>query len=326
MSVALGIILSFTAAFAWGTGMVIFKVGVKNIDPLTATYVKGLLAVPILIIIGLIIYPPSSLAQPFLGENLLWLLLSAIFIALGDFFSLFSLKKIDVSISQPITTIYPFVTILLLVVTGTEGINWEIIVGAILIAIGVATITFFSRNKNNKEQKTEENTSLETKVESGETNNQKSFILGIILALIAAIFWGGTIFFTRKLLEGTDVEVIPMMGVRNGIMVVVALTFALFSSLIKNRGLKIPKNTHFKELAILMGGEVISWCIGGVSFFTVVGNTWIDTAVSTPLSSISPFFVLLLGSLFLKEKIRLPQVIGVAIIVGGSVLLSFATG
>ncbi|MHA1202916.1 MAG: EamA family transporter [Candidatus Heimdallarchaeaceae archaeon] len=54
MSVALGIILSFTAAIAWGTGMVIFKVGVKNIDPLTATYVKGLLAVPILIVVGLI--------------------------------------------------------------------------------------------------------------------------------------------------------------------------------------------------------------------------------------------------------------------------------
>ncbi len=318
MSVALGIILSFTAALAWGTGMVIFKVGVKNTDPLTATYVKGLLAVPILLIIGLIFYTPSSLAQPFLGENLLWLILSAIFIALGDFFSLFSLKKIDVSISQPITTIYPFVTILLLVITGTEVISWEIIVGAILIAIGVATITFFSRNNNEMEK--------ETKVESSETENQKSFILGIILALIAAVFWGGTIFFTRRLLEGTDVEVIPMMGVRNGIMVVVALVFALISSLIKNRGLKMLKNIHFKELGILMGGGVVSWCIGGVSFFTVIGNMWIDTAISTPLSSISPFFVLLFGYLFLKEKIKMPQVIGVAIIVGGSVLLSFATG
>ncbi len=326
MSVALGIILSFTAALAWGTGMVVFKVGVKNIDPLTATYVKGLLAVPILLIIGLIIYPPSSLAQPFLGENLLWLILSAIFIALGDFFSLFSLKKIEVSISQPITAIYPFVTILLLVITGTENISWEIIVGAILIAIGVATITFFSRNNNKMKKEIEENVRNEDGKESSETKNQKSFILGIILALTAAVFWGGTIFFTRKLLEGTDVEVIPMMGVRNGIMVVVALAFALISSLVKNKGFKIPKNIHFKELAILMGGGVISWCIGGVSFFTVIGNMWIDTAISTPLSSISPFFVLLLGSIILKEKIRLPQVIGVAIIVGGSILLSFTTG
>ncbi len=325
MSVALGIILSFTAAFAWGTGMVIFKVGVKNIYPLTATYVKGLLAVPILLIIGLIIYTPSSFAQPFLGENLLWLILSAIFIALGDFFSLFSLRKIDVSISQPITTIYPFITISLLVITGTE-ISWIIIAGASLIVIGVAIITYFSRTKGNKKNETKESSIIENTEESTEAKNRKSFILGIIFAIIAAVFWGGTIFFTKKLLEGTDIEVIPMMGVRNGIMVVMALLVALFSSLIKNKGIKIPKNIQYKELGILMGGGVISWCIGGVSFFTVIGNTWIDTAISTPLSSISPFFVLLLGSIFLKEKIKIPQIIGVAIIVGGSVILALATG
>ncbi|MHA1347589.1 MAG: DMT family transporter [Candidatus Heimdallarchaeaceae archaeon] len=321
MSVALGITLSFTAALAWGTGMVIFKVGVKNIDPLTATYVKGLLAVPILILVGLIVYGPFSLVVPFNTENLLWLLLSALFIALGDFFSLFALRKIDVSIAQPITTIYPFVTILLLLITNTEVIRWQIIVGTILIIFGVVTITYFSSKKANAEMNKEENqVATETK-ELDKINKKKAPILGIGLALLAAIFWGGTIFFTRKLLEDPNIEVISMMGIRNGLMVIMAFVAAISFSLIKNKGVKKLQSIQYKELGILMGGGVISWCIGGVSFFTAVGM--IGAGISTPLSSISPFIVLLLGSIFLKEKIKLSQLIGVALIVGGAVLLSF---
>lgn len=322
MSFALGIILSFTAAFAWGTGMVIFKVGIKNIDPLTATYVKGLLAVPVLIVAGMLIYGPSSLALTFNTNNLVWLLLSALFIALGDFFSLFALKKIDVSIAQPITTIYPIVTILLLLITNTEVISWEIIGGTVLIIFGVATITYFSRKKNNAAKKTDDNLKTDKIEELDESNRQKAPILGIILALLAAVFWGGTIFFTRKLLDDPNIEVISMMGVRNGLMVILALIAAFSFSLIKNKGFKKPQAVRYKELGILMGGGAISWCIGGVSFFTAVGM--IGAGISTPLSSISPFIVLLLGSIFLKEKIKLPQIIGVAIIVGGSVLLSIA--
>ena len=322
MSVALGIILSFTAAIAWGTGMVIFKVGVKNIDPLTATYVKGLLAVPVLIIVGMLIYGPISLSQPFNTNNLLWLLLAALFIALGDFFSLFALKKIDVSIAQPISTIYPFITILLLLITNTEVISWEIIVGTILIISGVATITYFTRKTNNSTIKADDDQKADNIKELDESNKQKVPLFGISLALLAAVFWGGTIFFTRKLLEDPDIEVISMMGVRNGLMVVIALIAAFGFSLLKNKGIKKPQAVHYKELGILMGGGVISWCIGGVSFFTAVGM--IGAGISTPLSSISPFIVLLLGSIFLKEKIKLPQIIGVAIIVGGSVLLSIA--
>lgn len=322
MSVALGIILSFTAAIAWGTGMVIFKVGVKNIDPLTATYVKGLLAVPILIVVGMIIYGPGSLAQSFNTENLLWLLLSALFIALGDFFSLFALRKIDVSIAQPITTIYPFVTILLLLITSTEIINWKIIVGTLLIISGVATITYFSRKKNNVTIEADDNKIADDVTEPDESSKQTIPILGVSLALLAAVFWGGTIFFTRKLLEDPAVEVISMMGVRNGLMVVMALIAAFCFSLFKNKGIKKPQAIRYKELGILMGGGVVAWCIGGVSFFTAVGM--IGAGISTPLSSISPFIVLLLGSIFLKEKIKLPQIVGVAIIVGGSILLSFA--
>ena len=321
MSVALGIILSFTAAFAWGTGMVIFKVGMKNIDPLTATYVKGLLAVPLLIVVGMFVYGPSSLAIPFNANNLLWLLLSALFIALGDFFSLFALRKIDVSLAQPITTIYPFVTILLLLITNTEVINWRIIVGTLLIISGVAIITYFSRKNNNVVLITKDDQIDDKTKELDKSNKQKVPIFGISLALLAAVFWGGTIFFTRKLLEDPDIEVISMMGIRNGLMVVMAFIAAFSFSLIKNKGVKKPQAVHFKELGILMGGGVVSWCIGGVSFFTAVGM--IGAGISTPLSSISPFIVLLLGSIFLKEKIKLPQIIGVAIIVGGSILLSF---
>ena len=105
-----GVLLSLTAALAWGTGMVSFKVGVKNVDTLAATYIKGLVAVPLLLILGLTINGTETYTKLLLYPNYIWLILGGLSITLGDFFSLFALQKIDVSISQPITAIYPIFT------------------------------------------------------------------------------------------------------------------------------------------------------------------------------------------------------------------------
>ena len=320
MSLAVGIILSFTAAIAWGSSMVIFKVGVKQTDPLSATYLKGLIAIPLLVLLGWGLFGTSSLARLFIYPNYIWLILAVICIALGDFFSLFALTKIDVSIAQPVTAIYPLFTTLALLFTKIEVITWQIIVGTFVIAGGVISISYFSqRAANETEQAEAQQEEIEEKLKNVKKTNMS---LGIILSFLAAIFWGGTIFFARLILEDPNVEVISMMAIRNGLMVAGAALLVAFRAIIQKRNIKKELLPWQKETGILAVGGALAWLAGGISFFTAVKH--IGAGISTPLSSISPFIVMLLGGFFLKEKISLSQLIGACLIVIGSVVLSLS--
>ena len=312
----IGVLLSLTAALGWGSAIVAFKVGVKNVDGLTATYTRGIIAVPLLIILGLAINGTETFSKLFTYPNYIWLLIGGLCITLGDLFSLFALQKIDVSISQPITAIYPIFTTMTLLIAKIEDINWFIIGGTLLITTGVILISFFSQRGENRRIKILE------KTEDIEDNQSKKKIVsvGIVLSIIAAIFWGLAIVFNRLILEDPSIDVLPLMGIRNGLMVVVSAAIVFIRPLFNKEKFKSKLFPPKKEALILMGGGTISWCIGGVSFFTAVKI--IGAGFSTPISSISPFIVMLLGGLFLKEKITYPQMLGVAIIVLGSIVLS----
>lgn len=320
MDLVIGIILSFTAAVAWGSSMIFFKVGMKTTDPLTATYVKGLIGIPILVLLGGLLYSFESLHRLFYKENLLWLFLAVITIALGDFFSLFSLKKINVSISQPITACYPMITTLILLVANIEEITIFIWIGTALIITGVGIISFYSSRKKNQEAMRKTKNIQEEETEEQKQKDYKEMVYGIVLAVFAAIFWGATIAFTRILLEDSQIEIVSMMGIRNGLMVVGAFILVVIRTLFNKERFKKSFFPPRKEAIYLMIGGAISWCIGGVSFFTSVNR--IGAAISTPLSSISPLIVSILGFIFLKEKLRIQQLVGVVIIIGGSILLS----
>ena len=312
----IGVLLSLTAALGWGSAIVSFKVGVKNVDTLAATYIRGILAVPLLLVLGLAINGIETYTKLFLYPNYFWLILGSICITIGDFFSLFALQKIDVSISQPITAIYPLFTTLTLLIAKIENINWFIIGGTLLIAFGVMLISFFSQqNENNKIKELIKNNQNNEKI-----TLKKILPMGISLSLIAAFFWGLAIVFNRLILEDPTIDVLPLMGIRNGIMVLVTVILVFIRPLINKEKYKSKIFAPRKEALILMGGGAISWCIGGVSFFNAVKI--IGAGYSTPISSISPFVVMLLGGIFLKEKITYQQIIGVMFIVTGSIVLS----
>ncbi len=312
----IGILLSLLAACAWGSAMVIFKVGLKKVDAIAATYIRGLFAVPLLLILGITVNGTETFSKLFLFPNYIWLILGGISIALGDFFSLFALRKIDVSISQPITAIYPIFTTFTLLIAKIENINWFIISGTLLISIGVMFISFFSQRGEKKRLKNTKSNEDETETEV----TKKVLPLGISLSITAAAFWGIAIVFNRLILEDQSIDVLPLMGLRNGIMVVIFACIVFIRPLFNSDKYKSKIFAPKKEALILMSGGTISWCVGGVSFFTAVKI--IGAGFSTPISSISPFIVMLLGGVFLKEKISYPQIIGVAIIVAGSIVLS----
>ncbi len=317
VSFAVGVVMSIAAAFSWGSSMVIFKVGVKNTSPLAATYIKGLFAIPVLLIIGFAIDGTNSYTKITSGLNLLWLFLGVLTLTLGDFLSLSALKKIDVSIAQPITSIYPIFTTLTLLIARIENITWFIIGGTLLISSGVIMISYFSRRDSRNSLRSIENTMDVKEYEQ----KKKVLPVGISLSIVAAIFWGTAIVFNRIILEDLTIEVIPLMALRNGLMVVLVAIFALTRFLVNKEKFRDKTFAPRKEALILMAGGAVSWIGGGAVFFTAV-QLLQSAGITTPISSISPLFVMILGGIFLKEKISIPQILGVLIIIAGSIVLA----
>jgi drug/metabolite transporter (DMT)-like permease len=317
VSFAVGVVMSIAAAFSWGSSMVIFKVGVKNTSSLAATYIKGLLAIPILLVIGFILDGTNTYAKLFTGMNLLWLGLGVLTLTLGDFLSLSALKQIDVSIAQPITSIYPIFTTLTLLIARIEDITWFIIGGTLLISSGVILISYFTRKYNKDNLKTVEST-----MEAEEFEKKKKAIpLGISLSIAASVFWGTAIVFNRLILADPEIDVISLMALRNGLMVVLVALFAITRFFTNKDKYRDKTFGPRREALILMAGGAVSWIGGGAVFFTAV-QLLQSAGITTPISSISPVFVMILGSLFLKEKITIPQILGVLIIIAGSIVLS----
>ena len=145
--------------------------------------------------------------------------------------------------------------------------------------------------------------------------------MGISLSIFAAVFWGIAIVFNRLILEDQTIEVVPLMALRNGLMVVLVAIYGFTRFFINKEKFRSKIFAPRKEALILMAGGTVSWIGGGVVFFTAV-QLLQSAGITTPISSISPLIVMILGSIFLKEKITLPQVLGVIIIVAGSIVLS----
>ncbi len=331
MSATIGIILSFSAALCWGTGFVIYKQGVKKTNALSATFLRGIVAIPLFFIIAIVIYGSNGIISLFKGQALIWLLLSVITITFGDFFSLFSMRKIDASISQPISAIYPVITNLVLLSFAIEKVTITIIIGTLLNVTGATIISLFSNKRtetesssnndysNDKEKEAEKDKREDKKQQIN--NKKKINAQGIIFALSAALFWGVTIVFTKILISIDSVYVIPMLAVRNGLMVLIAGVILLGKKALSSiTNTPMGKITNKKDLIFLIIGGIVTWLGGGGSFFTAVNL--IGAARSTPISSISPFVVLIWSAIFLKEKIVKFQVLGVTFIVVGSILLS----
>lgn len=117
-----------------------------------------------------------------------------------------TLKKYQVSLVQPIVSVYPLVTTIILVITKVEVIGLLVMVGTPVLIIGVAVVS--SSNGN---------------------GGVKFEIKGMIMALIVALFWRTTIFSVRFILLVPGTEAIGLTGIRVAQIGIGALIVYLFT-------------------------------------------------------------------------------------------------
>lgn len=306
----LGVVLSLGAAVAWGFSAVLFKIGLSDHKSLRellfSIAIRGITAVPL---IGLLTFfingvdTPSKFAVFFSPDLFPLVILSSIFVTVGDVLFFGSLQRIEVSKAQPVASVYPLFTAILLILSGVENISIVVTFGIVVLVLGIGLVT----RKQNSET-----------TQSSDLNDLR---IGLTLSIIAAFFWSFGIISVRLILEFSDIDVFALATVRFGLLTIIVFVFWIIQTFATRKEQRKPYITSTKkEIYVLGVGGILGWGIGAISFFTAM--ELIGASRATPISSINPLIAILLGILVLKEKLSPIQAIGIILVILGSLVVS----
>ncbi|MFX0063931.1 MAG: DMT family transporter [Candidatus Hermodarchaeota archaeon] len=281
-------VLSLSAAVSWGTSSILLKVALETESPLISLIIRGLFAVPFVALITLLINQFASVMILFSLKIFPILVVSSICVTFGDLIFFFALQRIEVSKALPVASIYPLFAAILLTVGGLEELTLMTASGTIVIIVGVGLV---AQKANSSEQ----------------TAQKQGFLdIGIVLAIIAAVFWSFGILTLRIMFEDPQVETFSLATIRFAILTIFGIFLWVGFFLYEKRGPPRSQSLATTEITkkniITLGvSGILSWGIGGVAFFQAI--QLIGASRATPISSINPLVGSLLGFTFLKERI-----------------------
>jgi drug/metabolite transporter (DMT)-like permease len=83
----------------------------------------------------------GQVAQGLASRGLFWAALSVVFAALGGLLNLTALSRMEAGTVTAIVAASPAVTMLVLILTGQEGMSWTKGLGVSLVILGVVALT-----------------------------------------------------------------------------------------------------------------------------------------------------------------------------------------
>jgi len=290
----IGEVFALMAALSWAVGSIFDRIGLTKIPPLIANTMRSIPAAIFTFILTVIIEGLTPLTSITI-INIIYIIIGSTFaLLIGDYLFLYSLRRLGVSKTMPIVSVYPVFAIL-----GAALLLGEII--TIFIAVGVAsTITgifLISRSNSSKI----ENTSL----------NHKYVLL---IPVIAAVMWGlGQVFFGLALLNTPPLT-----------MTTIRLLY--FSSFLITLNFTVGDRKFYKKYNSYWGkmatiGGFLSLALGGL--FLMLGLNYAGVSKTSPLTSVTPMFSTILAVFFLKEKLDTNICLGTALIILGIILIVF---
>ena len=286
--------LAVFASVTWGFNSHILKFGLTKQNPILAVSIRSIFAFPPLIFIVILWKGIAGITIYFGSEIFPLILFSSLLIVFGDGMFLTGLRKYPVNVMLPISSIYPLVTTGVLILTGTESVHGLIIVGTVIIVVSVAMVT----------------------------SGGSTFVFSsdaLLFGISAAIGWGSSVFFVRKILEFENTNPLGLLGIRNLLLGIEAL----FIYLVVKRHVaneppktKLEKRTSIKYLGL---SGLLGDAIGASAFFLAVQR--IGAAIPTPISSTNPIIAVIIGFFAGIEFIEKKQLIGILCCVLGTLVI-----
>ncbi len=290
----LGKILAIGCAMLWAFAVLFFKRSGETIPPVALNLYKSVIAallfVPVMIFAGTDIFPASART----GDYLMLILSGIIGITVADSLFFKSLNILGAGLSAIVDCLYsPMLILLSFVMLGDTITSMEII-GGFLVVVAVLAATF-------KTPKT--------------ALDPKQMLLGIILGALAMMTLALSVIIMKPSLEhGLDVIWITEIRLVAGAVAI------MFTTLFKR-----DRRSVYRPLI-----QASAWKFAFPG--TVIGNffamtLWIwafkltEIASAAVLNQTSTIFIVILASVFLKEKFTIRRFMATCLAFGGSALV-----
>jgi drug/metabolite transporter (DMT)-like permease len=283
LEILLGSAAGLSCAALFGLSNIVYKSQSDEIRPLTITSLKMWVSLPLMVALVAV---PLFLGIPLVPiTSILPLILSIIPGAIiGDMIYFYSQARIGVSRAFPIAMVFPLITYLLSIMLLGDIFILNRLFGMILVILGVSVIT---REQAAQQKDTKQKSSLDR--------------LGIVLALVAAVFWAVASIFAevaiRDVQDPVSANFIRILA--GSVALIPVFTIA------HKRGMPSPTKRATK-LTLVAG--FFGMGLGSLGYIFAVKFT--GAAVSAVLSSTAPLFAIPASAYFLRERVTRHIVLG----------------
>ncbi len=141
-----GVISAIVTAVFWSIGIVIFKIVLNygNIDPIFLTFISRIAILPFLFFAVVATGESNQLRKLAKNDIILLAIAGMIGIGLGTILLFVSLALLDASIAIPLSSISPFLSLMLASLYAGEKMRAKIVIGTFLIVAGIILLTFYA--------------------------------------------------------------------------------------------------------------------------------------------------------------------------------------
>ena len=281
MAANLGILYGIAAALAFSIAAVFYKKGFTGKQP-DILFASGLRAFPtflLLLLVNLVLKEDIGVV---FNENVMLFAFLSLFTALviGDTFFFLALKITPLSIVYPISYSFSLFASIFSFIFLNESITVFLMLSILVLVLGIFLV-YSDREKG------------KVKLEAR----------GIFYSFITAVFWGLSVIFTKIGLNYATPLILNLT--RISMLTLIALPYLAY----KRDQIK----GYRKGLGYIVIGGFLGIGIGPVLFFFSIIN--IGASRASILASGAPLLSLIMASIFLREKIKRKQLIGILLVI-----------
>lgn len=284
------VIFAFSSALFAGLTSILAKCGIKETDSDTATALRTIVVLFFSWIMVLIVGSQDSIAALTM-KNWVFLVLSSFATGASWLCYFRALQLGDVNKVVPIDKSSTILTILLAFILLGEPIS--LLKGAAVVLIGIGTFMM-----------------IEKKAVDGEKVERRSWL---IYALLSAVFASLTSILAKVGITGVESNL--GTAIRTGVVLIMAWMIVFMKGKTKNMK-TIPKNELF--FIILSGlATGASW----LCYYKALADG--PASVVVPIDKLSILVSILFSRIVFKERLSIKAVIGLVLIVAGTLMMLF---
>lgn len=288
-----GEVFALLTALAWGIAVILFRRSGERVHPLALNLLKnligGLLFLPTLWLAGEALFPAAPAR-----DYLILLASGALGIGLGDTFFFASLNRLGAGRSAIVGCLYsPFVIGLAFLFLGERISLWQFLGTALIVGAVVASTS-----------------------KGAAPLHKRDLLWGLLWGILAEGAMAAGIILVKTVLESAPLVWATEVRICGGILAL--LVIFVFSP---RRGEIFRTALPGPGYGFTIAGSIVGAYFA--MFLWLAGMKYAPASIAAALNQTSTILVFILGAVFLREQVTWKGVLGVALAVGGALLVTF---